>query len=614
MKICVIRGAVWRVFLLVALLAQGGAAIVAPARAREAGVGVVSHAIAMHGAPALPADFAQLPYVNPDAPKRGKINVGIFGTFNSLNPYNLKAGLSAQGLSGNVFQGLMYRSLDEPFTLYALVAESIETDAARSYVQFRIDPRARFSDGAPLTAQDVLFSFELFKIKGRPQQRSAYSLVKKAEAVDALTVRYDLSGVNDRELPLILALMPILPKHTTNAETFEDTTLDVPIGSGPYVIASVKPGEQLKFARNPNYWAKDLPIARGLNNFDEIRYEYFRDVNTWFEAMTSGVIDFRPESDPTRWTQAYHFPALADGRIKREAIPFGLPKGMDGIAFNTRRALFKDVRVREALAMVFDFEWLNASIYAGVYQRSRSFYDDSELSSAGRPASQGERALLAQWPDAVRADIMEGQWAPPVTDGSGRDRAPARRALALLAEAGYELRDTRLVNKTTGEAMAFEIPAEDRGQERLLLNYAVSLRRIGVVVNVRLQDDTLYQRRRQSYDFDMMVGTWAASPSPGNEQRGRWGSASAVLEGSFNLAGAQSPAIDGMIRAVVAAESREDFVAAVRAYDRVLLSGFYIVPLFYTPAQWIAYSSRLQRPERVPLFGVNTDYWWSGQP
>ena len=614
MVFCMIRCALRRLTAVLTALTFASALAGAAARAEDAGAPIVSHGIAMHGAPALPADFKNLPYVNPDAPKGGKIAIGFYGAFNSFNPYNLKAGSAAQGLSGNVFQGLMMRSLDEPFTLYRLVAESIETDAARSYALFRIDPRARFSDGHPLTAEDVLFSFELFKLKGRPQQRSAYSLVKKAEAPDPLTVRYDLAGVNDRELPLILALMPILPKHKTNTETFEDTTLEIPIGSGPYVIASIKPGEQVKMTRNPDYWGKDLPSARGLQNFDEIRHEYFRDVNTWYEALASGVIDFRPESDPTRWTQAYRFPALDDGRVKREAIPFGLPKGLDGIAFNTRRPLFKDARLREALAMMFDFEWLNTSIYAGVYKRSRSFYDDSELSSAGRPADARERALLAQWPDAVRADIMAGQWAPPVTDGTGRDRAPARRALSLLAEAGYVLQDTVLVEKATGTPVSIEIPVEDRGQERLLLNYAESLRRIGVTARIRLLDEALFQRRRQSYDFDMMVGTWAASPSPGNEQRGRWGSASATIEGSFNLAGAQSPAIDGMIKAIVAAQSHEDFVAAVRAYDRVLLSGFYVVPLFYTPAQWIAYSTKLKRPERVPLFGVNTEYWWSAAP
>ena len=592
--------------LLAALSGLGGDA--------QAGEAIPTHGIAMHGLPALPPGFPRFPYVNPDAPQGGRISIGLFGTFTSLNPYNLKAGLAAQGLNGTVFQNLMVRSLDEPFTLYGQVASGLETDAERSYVVFHLDPRARFSDGAQLTSADVLFSFELLKTRGRPQQRTAYGQVKQAEAPDARTVRYDLSGLHDRELPLILALMPVLPKHRTNVETFDDTTLDVPVGSGPYIVADMMPGDSFTLRRNPDYWGKDIATAQGLYNFDEIHYLYFRDTNAWFEAMTSGLIDFRPESDPTRWTQAYDFPALKDGRVIRETIPFGLPKGMDGIAFNTRRPLFKDVRVREALAMVFDFEWINANIYSGVYKRSRSFYDDSELSCAGRPADARERALLAQWPDAVRPDILEGAWAPPATDGSGRDRGPARRALALLAEAGYVLQGSALVETASGASVTLEIPAEDRSQERLLLNYAESLRRIGIATRVRLLDDALFQRRRQSFDFDMMVGTWTASPSPGNEQRGRWGSQSAGLESSFNLAGVQSPAVDGMIKAIVGAESHEDFVAAVRAYDRVLLSGFYIVPLFYTPAQWIAHSSRIRHTDKIPLFGAAIETWWSTQP
>ena len=609
MEINLIRQFLWLPCLAALLLSLPSNA----ASSAAAGDAPPSHGIAMHGLPMLAPGFASFPYVNPDAPKGGRVSIGLPGTFNSLNPYNLKAGLAALGLNGTVFQTLMVRSLDEPFTLYAQVASGIETDAERSYVIFRLDPRARFSDGMPLTSADVLFSFELLKTRGRPQHR-AYQLVKQAVAPDEHTVRYDLSGVNDRELPLILALMPVLPKHKTNVETFSDATLDIPVGSGPYVVADVKPADSFTLRRNPEYWGKDIASAKGVYNFDEIHYVYFREANAWFEAMSSGLIDYRPENDPTRWTQAYDFPALRDGRVIRETIPFGLPKGMDGIAFNTRRPLFKDVRVREALAMVFDFEWINANIYSGVYKRSRSFYDDSELSSAGRPADARERALLAQWPGAVRADIMEGAWTPPVTDGSGRDRSPARRALALLAEAGYALQGSVLVDTASGTPVTLEIPAEDRSQERLLLNYAASLRRIGIETRVRVLDDAAFQRRRETFDFEMMVGTWAASPSPGNEQRGRWGSQSATMLSSFNLAGVESPAVDGMIKAMLAAESHEDFVASVRAYDRVLLSGFYIVPLFYTPGQWIAHSSRIRHPDKIPLFGAAIETWWSTQP
>jgi peptide/nickel transport system substrate-binding protein len=594
-----------------------GLAAVGPASAAEqpgaAAAGVPRYAIAMHGSPALP-EGTPLPYANPDAPRGGTLTLGLQGTFDSLNPYNLSAGSTAQGLTGNVFQSLMLRSLDEPYTLYGSIAKTIETDDARSYVIFRLDPRAHFSDGVPITADDVLFTFNLLKTKGRPQQRDAFGRVKKAEALDAMTVRYDLTGLDDREMPLNLALMPVLPKHATDAEHFNDPSLKPPIASGPYVVAEVKAGERLVLRRDPNYWAKDLPIQRGLYDFDQIRIDYYRDGNTLFEAFKTGLYDFRSETDPARWASGYDFPAVREGRVVRESVPFGLPKGMQGFAFNMRRPQFTDIRVREALAMMFDFEWINANLYDNLYKRSKSFFDDSELSSAGRPADAGERALLAPFPGAVRADVLEGRWAPPVSDGSGRDRTLARRALTLLGEAGYTIRNGALVEGASGRPMAFEILVQDRGQERLALNYAESLRRIGVDVSVRLVDEVQYQRRRQRFDFDVMVGAWIASPSPGYEQRSRWGSASADQEASFNLAGVRSPAADALIDAMLAAKTHQEFVDAVRAYDRVLLSGFYIVPLFYAADQWIAYSAKLAHPTYIPLFGVTTDSWWRKSP
>ena len=320
----------------------------------------------------------------------------------------------------------MARSGDEPFTLYGLIAQSIETDAARSHVIFHLDPRARFSDGEPITSQDVRFTFDLLKSKGRPQQRAAFSLVRSIDTPDPLTVRFDLSGIDDREMPLTLALMPVLPRHRVDPERFEDSSLDIPIGSGPYVVSAVQPGESIVLTRNPDYWAKDLPISRGLYNFDEIRIEYFRDANSLYEAFKAGLIDYRDETDPTRWLTGYDFPAAADGRIRKESLPLGTPKGMQGFVFNTRRAIFADVRLREALGMMFDFEWINMHLYGGLYHRTKSFFDESELASTGRPASDRERALLAPFPGAVRSDILEGRWAPPVSDGSGRDRAMAQ--------------------------------------------------------------------------------------------------------------------------------------------------------------------------------------------
>ncbi|MFZ1964017.1 MAG: extracellular solute-binding protein [Roseiarcus sp.] len=572
-----------------------------------------THAIAMHGAPALGPDFAHLPYANPDAPKGGRLTLAYLGAFDSLNPYNVKALSTAQGLVGNVYQSLMMRSADEPFTLYGLIARSIETDDARDFVAFHIDPAAHFSDGERIAAADVVFSFNLLKAKGLPSQRAAYALVRKVETPDDLTVRFDLSGADDRELPLILAIMPVLSRQHADAEHFEDQTLQIPVASGPYRVAEVEPGRRLTLRRDPNYWARDLPIMRGLCNFDEIRIDYYRDASAMFEAFKAGLYDFRIEDDPTRWLGGYDFPAARDGRVLRLTLPYGLPKGVSGFAFNSRRTIFSDPRVREGLATMFDFEWIDANLYGGVYKRSLSFFDDSELSSAGRPASARERALLAPFPDTVRADVMEGRWAPPVSDGSGRDRGLARRALDLLAQAGYSLNGGALSN-ARGEKMAFEILVKTRQEERLALAFSRSLSRIGVQANVRLVDEVQFQRRRTRFDFDMMIGSWIASPSPGNEQRGRWSSAAATMEGSYNICGTASPAIDAMIAAVVAARDRDDFVAAVRALDRVLLSGFYIVPLFYAPDQWVAYSAALGRPETTPLFGVAIETWWRAAP
>jgi peptide/nickel transport system substrate-binding protein len=575
-----------------------------------------THGIAAHGEPELPADFDHLPYADPAAVPGGKTRIGLAGAFDSLNPFNLKSGSTAQGIVGNVIQTLLARSHDEPFTLYGLVARSIETDDSREHVTFRLDPRAHFSDGAPLTSADVLFSFELLKSKGRPQQRVAYGLVKRAEAPDPQTVRFDLTGAKDRELPLILGLMPVLPKHATDVEHFTDASLKAPIGSGPYVIAEVEPGSRLVLKRDPNYWGKDLPIQRGLYNFDEIDIDYFRDGNALFEAFKAGLVDYREETSTARWTSGYDFPAAQDGRVVVETLKSPGPKGLEGFVFNLRRAPFRDIRLREALGLMFDFEWINANLYSGLYTRTKSFFDESELSSSGRPASEAERALLAPFPGAVRADILAGGWTPPAHDGSGRDRELARRALALLGEAGWRLEGDALVKD--GAPLSFEIMVTNRDQERLALFYADSLRRIGVAASVRLVDEVQYQRRRQKFDFDVMIGNWAASASPGNEQRMRWGSASAAQEGSFNLAGASSPAIDALIGALLAAREREDFIAAVRAYDRVLLSGFYVVPLFHASKQWIAHSTKLARPQSLPryspLFGATLETWWRTEP
>jgi len=578
------------------------------------------HAIAMHGEPALPAGFAHVPYVNPDAPKGGRLVEGVSGTFDSLNPYIVK-GLAAQGirgplvsagnvLSGYVVESLMARGHDEPFTLYGLVARTVETDAARSYVTFTLDPAARFSDGVPITPADVIFSWQILRDKGRPNHRYYYSKAKKAEVVGERGVRFDLAGSNDRELPLILGLMPVLPKHAINPDTFEQTSFSPPIGSGPYVVAHVDPGKSVTLKRNPDYWGRDLGINRGFWNFEEIHFDYYRDANTFHEAFKRGLFDVRTETDPGRWQSAYDFPALREGRVVKETITTGLPKPSTYLVFNTRRAVFSDIRVREALLLLFDFEWINHSYFFNLYRRTGSFFEGSELSSRGRAANARERALLAPFPDAVRADVLEGKWQPPVTDGSGRDRTTLRRALELFKQAGYQLRGTELVDRRTGRPFTFEMMVGGREDERLALLFSQSLKRAGIKLQVRAVDAVQFESRRIGFDFDMIQNRWDQSLSPGNEQSFYWSSAAAEQNGSRNYMGAKSPAIDALIAALIKAETREDVVAAVRALDRVLLSGFYVIPLFHLPQQWLARWTRIQHPSRTSLSGLLPESWW----
>ncbi|UVF17635.1 extracellular solute-binding protein [Microvirga terrae] len=574
------------------------------------GAEALRHGIAMHGEPALEPGFDHLPYANPGAPKGGRITLGLQGTFDSLNPL-IVLGVAPDAVPRYVLQSLMMRSADEPFTIYGLLARTVEMPEDRSSITFNLDPRARFSDGHPLTAEDVRFSFEALKTYGKPFHRSSLSQVKAVEILGPHRIRFDLSGANDRELPLLIGMtMPIFPAHKTNLETFDRTSLTPPIGSGPYALTEVRPGERVVLTRRKDYWAEDLPVTRGLYNFDEIRYDFYRDANSLFEAFKAGLYDFRIEGDPGQWATGYDIPAVRDGRIRRETLATRLPKGMNGFAFNTRKALFADVRVREALSYLFDFDWVNRNLYFGQLTRSDSYFAGSDLASTGRPADPQERALLAPFPGAVREDILEGRWEPPSGDGSGRDRDMARRALALLAEAGWTLDNDVLRKNGTGEPFAFEILVNSRSQERLALNVSQSLSRIGVQARVRLVDDVQYWRRLARFDFDMIQWLWPGTPSPGNEQRNRWGSAAAQRGGSQNHAGVASPAVDRLIDALLEAKSREDFVSAVRALDRTLLSGFYVIPLFYLKDQWLAYSNALGRPDRTPLMGVNVDTWW----
>jgi peptide/nickel transport system substrate-binding protein len=598
------RWARLRAILLGAAVSAGLGAF--GARATEA-----RHAIAMHGEPALPSGFTALRYANSQAPKGGRLVQGVLGTFDSLNPLIVK-GLAVPSIRGYVIESLMARGYDEPFTLYGLLARTIETDAERSYVTFTLDTSARFSDGKKVTPDDVVFSWEILRDKGRPNHRTYYAKVTKAEIVGDNSVRFDLSASGDRELPLILGLMPILPRHAIDVAAFEETSFDPPLGSGPYVVSEVRPGHSLTLRRNPAYWGRELAINRGFWNFDEIRFDYYRDDNAYFEAFKKGLYDVRAEHDPGRWQTGYDFPALRAGRVVKEAFPTGLPKGLTGFVFNTRRPIFADIRVREAIALLFDFQWVNHNFFFDLYRRTASFFEGSELSSVGRPADAHERALLASYPGAVRGDVLEGTWRPPATDGSGRDRENLKKALALLAQAGFDLDGAELRNRATGKVFSFEILVSSKDQERLALAFARDLKRAGIVTRVRSVDAVQYDRRRLTYDFDMIQNTWDESLSPGNEQSFYWSSAAAETDGTRNYMGARNPAIDAMIAALLRAREREEFVSAVRALDRVLISGFYVVPLFHLPDQWVARWVAIEHPAATPLFGYLPETWWRG--
>lgn len=566
------------------------------------------HGLAMHGKPKHSPNFEQLPYVNPAAPKGGRLVLGVLGTYDSLNPFIIK-GTSASGLREYVFESLMARSGDEAFTLYGLIAETLEMPADRSSITFHLRPEARFADGQTVSPEDVLFSYRVLRDKGWPFHRSHYGKVANAEKIGERSVRFTFAEAGDREAPMLIGLMPILPNHKITPEAFERTTLEPPLGSGPYTVSRVDAGRTIVYRRNSDWWGRDLPINRGRFNFEEIRIEYFRDASTMFEAFKAGGIDVRVEDDPGRWPDGYRFPAVEDGRILLQEFDTQLPSGMTAIVLNTRRPHLADVRVRQALLHMFDGEWINRALYNGQYRRTQSFFERSYLSAYGKPADSREKKLLAPFPGHVKPDIMDGNYRVPDTDGSGENRENLLAAHELLAQAGYRLKGGRLMKDRS--RLALEFLAQTRAQERLMLSYGRTLARLGIDLKVRHVDSAQYSARLRNFDFDMVMWTWGASLSPGNEQANRWSSAAADTEGSLNLTGAKNPAADAMIAELLRAEGQEDFVAAVRALDRVLISGNYVIPLFHLPQVWVAHSSHLRFPKRAPLSGYDLDTWWT---
>lgn len=591
--------AVW----LLTSIAMGHAQPAAPA---DTGARVRSYAVSMLGAPSLPPDFKFFPFVNPDAPKGGEVVLGGIGTFDSFNPFIVRGSPAADVT--RVWDSLMKVNADEAETEYGLLAQVIELPADRMGVAFELRPEARFHDGTPVTAEDVAWTFETLRDKGRPFYRQYYGDVASVTVEGPLRVVFHFKTNTNRELPLILGQMPILPKHWWAGRDFDKPLTDPPLGSGPYRVGKFEFGRTLTMERVPDVWSKDLPVMRGLANFDRRRTEYFRDGTVALEAFKAGQIDFREENIAKEWATAYNFPAVEKGLVKKELLPHHMPTGMQGYAMNTRRALFQDVRVRHALALAFDFEWANANLFYGAYTRTNSYFSNSDLASSGIPQGD-ELALLNKYRDQLPPELFTTPFQLPVTDGSGNNRQGLRAALTLLEQAGWKVRDHKLVD-ANGQPFTFEILLDQPAFERVSLPYVQWLSRLGIEARVRTVDPAQFQRLTDTYDYDMIVDTIDETESPGNEQTGYWTCGSVQPEGGYNMMGVCSPVIDDLVHQILSAPDRAHLVTATRALDRVLLAGWYVVPHWYLQSVRVAYWDRFGRPNKPVRTGLAFDSWW----
>ena len=587
-----------RCLILIALIGSVGGA--------RAGDGDVMTALAMHGVPAFPPDMTHFAYARPDAPVGGDLRLAATGTFDSLNPYIIK-GVPADGL-GLVFESLMERAQDEPFTLYPLIAERVEVAADRSWIAFHLNPNARFQDGSPVTAADVLFTWRTLRDQGRPHTRTYYAQVAEATAPDPHTVRFAFREGN-WEMPLIMGLMPVLSEAFFTTHDFERTGLDRPLGTGPYLVDDVQAGQRIVYRRDPDYWGRDLPVNRGRYNFERISFTYFRDANAALQAFLAGDADARFEDDATRWATAYTGPAVSRGDIVMEEVPHGRPSGMTALVFNQRRAPFDDIRVRQALGLAFDFAWTNANLLYGTYERTTSMFDNSEIAATGVPEGL-ELALLEPYRDLLPPELFTAPFTLPQTDGTGQSRAQLEQARDLLAEAGWQVVDGALVDGRDGRRLSFEILLDDSRWERILLPYLRNLERLGISARLRTVDSAQYELRRSSFDYDAIVQVWGQSLSPGNEQYVYWSSDAATSDGSRNYAGVADPVVDALIDELVAARTREDLVAAARALDRVLLWGRHVLPLFHREDDYVARWRWIEHPQTGLLYGPDITTWW----
>ncbi|MEX2201101.1 MAG: extracellular solute-binding protein [Dongiaceae bacterium] len=593
---------------LVAALVLGADGALAEEATATDGTARTVHAIAMHGEPLYGPDFEHFAYVNPDAPKGGTLILDAIGTYDTFNPHTLK-GVPAAGIT-LTYESLMVSSGDEAFTEYGLIVETITVPDDRSWVEFALRPEARWHDGEPIDADDVVFTFDTLKTKGHPFYRAYYGSVAMAVALDSHRVRFEFSEGENRELPLIIGQMPVLPKHYWEGRDFEAPTLEPPLGSGPYRIKSFDSGRAVTYERVEDWWGADLPINVGQYNWGEIRFEYYRDPTVTLEAFKAGQFDFQQVSSAKEWATAYDIPQVRDGRIVKESIPNENPTGMQAYFFNTRRDMFTDPLVREAIGLAFDFEWTNKTLFYDQYTRTESYFSNTELASSGLPEGE-ELEILERYRGRIPDEVFTTPFDVPETDGSGNSRENLRRASDLLKQAGWVVEDGVRVNAETGKELTFEILLNNPLFERISLPFVQNLEKLGITPRLRTVDTAQYQNRVDAFDFDMIVGGIGQSLSPGNEQRDFWSSASADIPGSRNTIGIKDPVIDELIELVIAAPTRESLIARTRALDRVLLWGHYVIPHWHIQADRVVYWNKFGHPETPPKYGlamINT--WW----
>ena len=566
-----------------------------------------AHAVAMHGQPKYGSDFKHFDYVNASAPKGGDVKLATTGSFDSFNSFIIK-GEAADGLS-RIYDTLLTSSADEAFTTYGLLAESVETPEDRSWVQFVLRKQARWHDGKPVTADDVIWTFNTLVKKGQPFYRYYYGSVEKVEKIDGRTVKFSFKPGENRELPLIMGQLTVLPKHYWQDRDFSKTTLDAPVGSGAYKIDSFEAGRFVKYRRVDDYWGRELPVNVGRDNFDTIRYDYYRDATVQVEAFKAGEFDYRAENSSKNWATAYDFPAFTKGLVKKDEIKHNRGAGMQGYVFNTRRDLFTDARVRQSLAGAFDFQWSNRNLFYGQYKRTRSYFDNSELSAKGPPGKE-ELEILEPYRGRIPDQVFTKEYNPPKTKGDGRIRSNLKISDALLKEAGWIIKDKKRINAETGKALEFEILLISPALERVTLPFVKNLERLGVKARVRTVDTAQYLRRLETFDFDMITFVWGQSLSPGNEQRGFWGSEAARQNGSRNFIGINNPVIDELVEKLISAPDRESLVTRTRVLDRVLQWGHYVIPHWHLDYDRLVYWNKFRKPEVTPLQGTQFSTWW----